>query len=70
MNKEKISIKDDFIKLHSLLKFSNIVESGAMAKEVICNGDVTLNGEVCFVKGKKVFKGDTVVFLNNIIEVI
>ena len=35
---EKIVIRDEFIKLGQLLKLANLVESGAMAKEVIEEG--------------------------------
>ena len=59
---EKIIIKDDFIKMGQLLKFANLVESGAMAKEVIEAGQVTYNGQVETRRGKKVYPGDIVEF--------
>lgn len=57
---EKIKIKEDFIKLDSLLKFSSIAATGGHAKIMIQNGEVSVNGEVCLMRGKKIYKGDTV----------
>lgn len=66
---EKITIKDDFIKLGQLLKLANLVESGAMAKEVIENGDVKYNGQIETRRGKKVYPGDIVEFNGESVEV-
>lgn len=59
---EKIKIKEDFIKLDSLLKFSGLAETGGHAKIIIQNGEVKVDGEVCIQRGKKVYKGSTVEF--------
>lgn len=61
----QIPITTEFIKLQDFLKFANAVESGGMAKNFIVNGDVSVNGEVCTMRGKKLRPGDTVTFLNN-----
>lgn len=72
MKKEKIEIRTEFIKLDSLLKFSGIAETGGIAKEIIQDGAVKFNGEVCTMRGKKVRSGDiiTVEELNMEIEII
>lgn len=57
---EKIKIKEDFIKLDSLLKFADIAVTGGHAKILIQNGEVLVNGEVCTQRGKKIKKGDIV----------
>lgn len=57
---EKISVSTEFIKLDAFLKFANAVESGGMAKTLIENGRVKVNGEVCTQRGKKLRPGDTV----------
>lgn len=62
MKKETIAISTPFIKLDSLLKFANLVETGGMAKEVILDGQVRYNGEVCLMRGKKCYPGDVVCF--------
>ncbi len=59
---EKIHIKDDFIKMGQLLKLANMVESGAVAKEVIEEGLVKYNGQVETRRGKKIYPGDIVEF--------
>lgn len=59
---EEISITTEFIKLESFLKLANAVESGGMAKLVIQNGDVLVNGEICTMRGKKLREGDSVRF--------
>ena len=59
---EKIQIKEDFIRLDSLLKFAVIVYTGGHAKIIIQNGEVKVNGAVCTMRGKKIYRGDTVEF--------
>lgn len=55
---EILEIKTDFIKLDSAMKFANVVESGAFAKDVILDGMVKVNGEVETRRGKKLYDGD------------
>ena len=57
-----ITITTEFIKLQDLLKLANLVGTGDEAKIVIQNGDVSVNGEVCTMRGKKIRPGDTVAF--------
>ncbi|MBO5725497.1 MAG: RNA-binding S4 domain-containing protein [Clostridia bacterium] len=64
MNFEAIKIKEDFIRLDSLLKFSGLVYTGGHAKMVIQSGEVKVNGETCLMRGKKIYKGDKVEFEN------
>ena len=59
---EKISINTEFIKLDSLLKFAALVGTGGEAKVVISEGMVKVNGEVCTMRGKKIYPGDRVDF--------
>lgn len=59
---ESIQLRDsdDFIKLGQALKAAGLVESGADAKQVIQDGEVTVNGEVDIRRGRKLYDGDTV----------
>ena len=57
---ETIKINTPFIKLDSLLKFAGAAETGAMAKELIQEEKVKVNGEICTARGKKIKGGDTV----------
>ena len=56
----KVKITTEFIKLDQLLKFSGAVAIGSEAKELILDGQVMVNGEVCTMRGKKIRSGDTV----------
>ena len=58
MSEEHIKINTEFIKLDALLKFSGLVETGGEAKLAIQNGEVTVNGEPCTMRGKKLRPGD------------
>lgn len=57
-----ITITTEFIKLQDLLKFANLVESGGEAKERVQAGEVSVNGEVCTMRGRKIRPGDDVCF--------
>ena len=59
---ENVVIQTEFIKLQDLLKFANLVSTGGEAKERIQAGEVTVNGEVCTMRGKKIHPGDDVAF--------
>ncbi|MBR7164551.1 MAG: RNA-binding S4 domain-containing protein [Clostridia bacterium] len=58
----KVSIETEYIKLDQLLKYAGIAYSGSDAKELIWSGSVSVNGEPCDMRGKKIRPGD-VVFL-------
>ena len=72
MDKEMIEtqIKTEYIKLDSLLKFAGLTDTGGFAKELIQHGSVTVNGEVCTMRGKKIRRGDEVSVENFTVRVI
>ena len=53
-----VTIGTEFIKLESAMKLANVMSSGGTAKLVIQDGMVTVNGEVCTMRGKKLYPGD------------
>ena len=55
-----VNITTEYIKLDQLLKFSGAVAIGSEAKELISGEKVTVNGEVCTMRGKKIRPGDVV----------
>lgn len=55
-----IQITTEFIKLDAFLKYCGAVGTGGEAKLRIADGEVTVNGEVCTVRGKKLRDGDCV----------
>ncbi|MCI9264130.1 MAG: RNA-binding S4 domain-containing protein [Oscillospiraceae bacterium] len=59
MQEKTIQITTEFIKLDALLKFAGAVETGGEAKQVIQDGEVSVNGEICTMRGKKMRPGDT-----------
>ena len=59
---EDIVISTEFIKLDAFLKFAGCVGTGGEAKVYIADGRVSVNGEVCTMRGKKLRGGDTVTF--------
>lgn len=63
MAQKTVSITTEFIKLEALLKLANLVGTGGEAKMLIQDGQASVNGEVCTMRGKKLRPGDTVQFL-------
>ena len=55
--------------MYSLLKFAALVGTGGEAKYVIGEGMVKVNGEVCTMRGKKIYPGDKVEFERFSLEV-
>ena len=55
----KVTIRDDFIKLGQAMKLAGAVGSGVDAKMIILDGEVKVNGEVCLMRGRKLYEGDT-----------
>lgn len=67
---ENIAINTEFIKLDQLLKFAGIAETGGDAKDMVLDGIVSVNGEICTMRGKKIRAGDniTVTFEDGVYE--
>lgn len=57
-----IKINTPYIKLDAFLKFAGIVETGGIAKRLIEDEFIRVNGEVCVQRGKKLYDGDVVTF--------
>lgn len=66
---EKITVRDEYIKLGQALKAAGLVESGVDAKFVIQDGLVKVNGQTELQRGKKLFAGDKVEFDGEIIVI-
>ncbi len=60
MDEQRVKIGTEFIKLQDLLKFAGAAETGGEAKLLIQEGRVSVNGEVCAMRGKKLRPGDRV----------
>lgn len=60
---------EDFIRLGQVLKAAGMAESGAEAKAVIQEGLVSVNGENETRRGRKLYKGDTVLYDGKELEI-
>lgn len=58
-----MKITTDYIKLDSFLKYVQWVDSGGMAKAVVSDGLVYVNGEMELRRGRKLYPGDVVEFM-------
>ena len=67
----RITIREgeDFIKLGQLLKAAGLVISGVEAKEVILDGAVKVNNTIETRRGRKLYDGDVVEYINETILV-
>lgn len=59
---QKLVIKDEYIRLCDGLKLMGLAETGGIAKLMILNEEVAVNGEICLMKGKKLYAGDVFSF--------
>ena len=62
-------LKEEFVELYKILKFEGLVDSGGMAKQIIADGQVIVNGEVETRKRKKISAGDKIEVSGQSIEV-
>lgn len=60
MNIEEIHITTEYIKADAFLKFAGVCATGGQAKFMIEDAQVSVNGEVCTMRGKKLRVGDTI----------
>lgn len=67
---ETIKLREDHIKLGQALKAAGLVASGVEAKLVILDGQVKVNGETAYQRGKKLVEGDIVSFDSQTIKII
>ena len=63
-NSRVVNIDTDFIKLDALLKYASVAMTGGEAKIYVTEGLIRVNGEVCTMRGKKIYPGDVVTFEN------
>ncbi|MBQ7801193.1 MAG: RNA-binding S4 domain-containing protein [Oscillospiraceae bacterium] len=65
-NSQHLVIHTEFIKLQDALKYANVVYSGGEAKQLILDEQVKVNGEVCTMRGKKLYPGDKFEFMGQV----
>ena len=62
-NSIPVEITTEYIKLQDAMKYANAVATGGEAKSLIQDGEVTVNGEICTMRGKKLYPGDRFSFM-------
>ena len=67
---DPVHIRDETIRLGQLLKLAGLVEDGAMARELIAAGDVTVDGRVETRRGAQIPAGAVVALAGQEIEVV
>jgi ribosome-associated protein len=55
-----VPIREGKIRLGQLLKLAGLAESGAHARELVQEGEVSVNGEVDMRRGRQLRRGDVV----------
>lgn len=67
----EFSLKEyDFVELKNLLKILDLTQTGGHTKLVIQGGEVKLNDEVETRRGKKLYVGDKIQYLEHTIMII
>lgn len=67
---QNLKIRDEFIKLGQALKLADLVDSGVEAKMVIQDGQVLVNGETEYQRGKKLHDGDMIEFDGSQVKIV
>lgn len=57
---KEIEITTEYIKADAFLKFAGVCATGGQAKWMIEEAQVSVNGEVCTQRGKKLYRSDIV----------
>lgn len=67
MSKKAISLNqgEEYITLNVLLKITDIISTGGMAKAFLAENTVLVNGESENRRGRKLYRGDVIEVLNS-----
>lgn len=65
-----VEFSSEFIKLGQALKLANLVDNGGLAKSVINDGLVSVDGEVDTRRGRKLFGGEIIEFEGQQVKVV
>lgn len=69
-NIREVKITTPDIRLDAALKLASAVSTGGQAKMVIQDNMVKVNGDVCTLRGKKLFDGDEFSFQNKFYKIV
>ena len=65
----KLRPDEEYITLQSVLKISNVISTGGMAKMYLEENKVLVNGELENRRGRKLYSGDKIEFENKVFTV-
>ncbi len=65
-----VEIQTEVVELYKLLKFEGLAPSGGLAKQLIGDGQVRVNGKIETRKRKKLTSGDVIEFDNNKLKLV
>ena len=68
-NSIPVTITTEYIKLQDAMKYGNAVGTGGEAKALIQDGQVAVNGEVCTMRGKKLYPGAKCSFMDQTFQI-
>lgn len=68
--KETFSLKNDYIELLKLLKVTGLADTGGMAKMIIEDGLVKVDGKTEYRKRCKLRKGQMIELQGNCVEIV
>lgn len=57
---QNVQISSEYIKLDQFLKLADCISTGGMAKALIQDGAIKVNGEAELRRGRKLYSGDIV----------
>jgi ribosome-associated protein len=66
----EVQIRDDMVRLGQLLKLADIADTGAAAKDMLAQEQVSVNGEVETRRGRQLGRGDVVTARGEEIQIV
>ena len=66
----KVAIFTPYIKLDSFLKLCGACVTGGQSKIMIASGDILVDGQLCLMRGKKLYPGAVVTAGDQVFQVV
>ena len=57
---QTVAIRDDMIRLGQFLKLAGLADSGDLARQLIVDGEVSVNSEIETRRGRQLSRGDII----------
>ncbi|MBG0763577.1 MAG: RNA-binding S4 domain-containing protein [Tissierellales bacterium] len=66
----EVKIEGEFIKLQQFLKYIDVAQTDGHAKILINDGNVKVNGDIEYQRGKKLYKNDIIEVEDEVFKII